>query len=157
MLIRFFINHPEDEEKASQSNNFEIQKNQQCRQLKFASPPPDAAGGKAAGKSSKRARTANPDATKLGHYVNEMKEVVDAARTLLAVYLFAENAFPGDEVPPASAMEDGSQGPVKWRKVLDHFFNEAVGANEEASRIGMFQIPQNLLTNGLPRSSTETK
>ena len=55
-----------------------------------------------------------------------MKEVIDAARTLLAAYLFLENAFPGDEVSPASTMEDGSQGPVRWQKVLDHFFYEAV-------------------------------
>ena len=95
--------------------------------------------GRVAGKSSgKRARTAHPDASRLGHYTNEMKEVVDEARTMLAVYLFAENAFPGDEVPAASAMKDGSQGPVKWRKVLDHFFYEAVATNEDASRAGRF-------------------
>lgn len=83
----------------------------------------------------------NPDASKLGHYENEMKEVVDAARTLLAVYLLAENAFPGDEVPPAPTMQSDTQGPIKWRKILDHFFHEAVGANEDARGISRFQIP----------------
>jgi len=124
----------------------EIQKNQQRQQSRFTSPSPDAAAhGKAAGKhskcSNKRARVLNPNASRLGHYENEMKEVVDAARTLLSIYLLAENAFPGDEVPPTSTMQHDFQGPVKWRKVLDHFFYEAVGANEDASRIGMFQTP----------------
>ena len=70
-----------------------------------------------------------------------MKEVVEAARTLLSIYLLAENAFPGAEVPPSSTMQGDFQGPVKWRKVLDHFFYEAMGANEDASRIGMFRTP----------------
>ena len=70
-----------------------------------------------------------------------MKEVVEEARTLLSIYLLAENAFPGDAVPPTSTMQGDLQGPVKWRKVLDHFFYEAVGANEDAKRIGMFQTP----------------
>jgi hypothetical protein len=83
----------------------------------------------------------HPDATRLGHYENEMNEVVDAACTQLAVYLFAENAFPGDQVPPTSTMQSDIQGPVKWRKVLDHFFNEAVRTNEDASGISRFQIP----------------
>lgn len=104
------------------------------------SPPPDAIGGRVAGKSgSKQVREAHPDARRLGHYEDESKEVIDAARTLLTVYLFVENAFPGDEVLPASTMEDG--GPVKWRRVLDHFFYEAVHANEDAKRAGRCQLP----------------
>ena len=60
---------------------------------------------------------AHPDAHRLCHYEDESKKVIDAAHTLLSVYLFAENTFPGDEVLPASAMEDGSQGPCKAEKV----------------------------------------
>lgn len=65
---------------------------------------------------------AHPDAHRLCHYEDESKKVIDDAHILLSVYLFAGNIFPGDEVLPASAMEDGSQGPVKWRRFLDHFF-----------------------------------
>lgn len=112
------------------------------RKSKFVSPPPDTTGGRAASKrSSKQVWAAHPDPCRLCHYEDELKEVIDAACTLLSVYLFVENAFPGDEVLPVSTMEDGSQGPVKWRRVLDHFFHEAVHGNEDADQAGRFQLP----------------
>jgi len=70
-----------------------------------------------------------------------MKEVIDAARTLLSVYLYVHHAFPEDEAPPPSTMESGGKDLVRWRAVLDHLFNEAVRENPAASALGMYYTP----------------
>ena len=89
----------------------------------------------------KHAQTVNTDTRRPSHYTGEMKEVIDAACTLLSIYLYVNHAFPKDEVPPLSTMESGGKDSVKWQAVLDHFFNGAVDENPGASALSMYYTP----------------
>ena len=92
----------------------------------------------------KRMRNGHPSNCRVGHYEGPLREVIDSAREALSVYLLTEEPFPMDEVLRNDQRDDTeSENPkraIKWRKVIDGFFNTALEKNADALALGKLFI-----------------
>ena len=106
------------------------------RPHKWKSPPPEEESGQ-----PQRVRTGHPNNHKVGHYEGPLREVIDSAREALSVYLLTEDPFPMDEVA-RNDQRDGTElenpkRAIRWKKMIDGFFNAALEKNQDASVLGM--------------------
>ena len=111
------------------------QKGKRGRPLKWRSPAPEEGSGQ-----PQQVCGGNPNNNRVGHYEGPLQEVIDSARQALSVYLLTEDPFPMDEVAQ-NDQRDGaaSEHPrraIKWKKMIDGFFNTALEKNEDALALG---------------------
>jgi len=107
------------------------QKGKRGQPRKWKSPPPEEGSGQ-----PQRVRNGHPNNHKVGHYEGPLREVIDSAREALSVYLLTEDPFPMDEVV-RNDQRDGAElenprRAIKWKKMIDGFFNTALEKNEDA-------------------------
>jgi hypothetical protein len=84
-----------------------------------------------------RMRQGHSDSHKVGHYEGPLREVIDSAREALFVYLLTEDPFPMDEAPRNDQLaSETTKRAIKWKKMIDGFFNAALQKNEDALALG---------------------
>jgi len=117
------------------------QKVKRGRPHKFTSPSKDAEDRSDQPRETmQRVRNRHSNNNKVGHYDGPLREVIDSAREALSVYLLTEDPFPMDEVN-RNDQYDGteSENPrraIKWKKMIDGFFDTALKNNKDASKLG---------------------
>ena len=89
-------------------------------------------------------RNAHLSNYKVGYYDGPLQEVIDSAQEALSVYLLTEDPFPMDEVPRNDQRNgresEDPKGVIKWKKIIDGFFNTALRKNEDALALGKLFI-----------------